>query len=585
MNKQAEYLSKIVLLKQNLQKSHKKLSIVDSSKDELIVLSFNQICIIIHLFVFRHDHSKGVLLTSNNNYLNGVSLLTISPITCSIERHLRFRCCMTNTRENWSARSGFIIAAIGSAVGLGNIWRFPYVAYENGGGAFLIPYLIAIFAAGLPLLFLDYAVGHKYRSAPPTAYKKLFNFESLGWWQVMVTLIIGIYYASVLSWAGTYVFYSIGQKWGEDTQSFFFNTYLQTGDGLSFGFVPVLFFGLLVVWAVVMLILYGGVKKGVELSNKIFMPMLVILFTILVIQSLRLPGAVDGLNAFFTPNWEAMKDYKVWLAAFGHIFFSLSIGFGIMLTYASYLKAKTNLTGSGMVVALANSSFEILAGVGIFAALGFMAHNAGVPVKEVVSGGIGLAFIAFPKIISSLGAGGDLFGFLFFASLTVAGITSMVSILEVPIAAFQDKLGWGRTKAVSIIGGGSAVISILLFSTHSAITLVDIIDYFANNIGIVGGGLLSIIVVSWFKRPLMLQLQNHINAVSSLKVGKEWLLLLTFITPVSLFAALVLTIKDVAIKGYGDYPIEVLLPVGGGVVAFFIIGAVLFSRLKDQGEK
>lgn len=159
-----------------------------------------------------------------------------------------------------------------------------------------------------------------------------------------------------------------------------------------------------------------------------------------MVQALRLPGAVDGLNAFFTPNWEAMTNYKVWLAAFGHIFFSLSVGFGIMLTYSSYLKRKTNLTGSGLVVALANSSFEILAGIGIFAALGFMAYSAGSSVDDVVSGGIGLAFIAFPKIISSLGAGGDLFGILFFASLTVAGVTSMVSILQVPIAAFQDKL-------------------------------------------------------------------------------------------------------------------------------------------------
>ncbi len=168
---------------------------------------------------------------------------------------------MTDSRESWSARSGFIIAAIGSAVGLGNIWRFPYVAYENGGGAFLIPYLIAIFAAGLPLLFLDYAVGHKYRKAPPTAYKKLMNSEALGWWQVMVTLLIGIYYASVLSWAGSYMFYSIGQQWGTDTEKFFFTSYLQNGEGLAFGFVPTLFIGLVIVWTVVMFILYGGVKK------------------------------------------------------------------------------------------------------------------------------------------------------------------------------------------------------------------------------------------------------------------------------------------------------------------------------------
>ena len=492
---------------------------------------------------------------------------------------------MTNSRENWSARSGFIIAAIGSAVGLGNIWRFPYVAYENGGGAFLIPYLIAIFAAGLPLLFLDYAVGHKFRKAPPTAYKKLMNSEALGWWQVMVTIIIGIYYASVLSWAGSYIFYSIGQKWGEDTQGFFFNTYLQNGEGLALGFVPTLFFGLVIVWAITMFILYGGVKKGVELANKIFIPLLVVLFTIMVIQAVRLPGAVEGLNAFFTPNWDAMTNYKVWLAAFGHIFFSLSIGFGIMLTYASYLKTKSNLTGSGVVVALANSSFEILAGIGIFAALGFMAFSSGVPVEKVVSGGIGLAFIAFPKIISSLGAGGDLFGFLFFSSLAVAGITSMVSILEVPIAAFQDKLGWSRKKAVTIIGGGSAIVSTAIFSTHSAITFVDIIDYFANNIGIVLGGLLSIVLVSWFRRPLLAQLKDHINKYSSIKLGKGWDFLLTVITPLSLLVALGLTIKAVVTEGYGGYAPEVLWPIAGTVLAVFIIGAIALSCLKDKDSE
>ena len=489
---------------------------------------------------------------------------------------------MTDSRESWSARSGFIIAAIGSAVGLGNIWRFPYVAYENGGGAFLIPYLIAIFAAGLPLLFLDYAVGHKYRKAPPTAYKKLMNSEALGWWQVMVTLLIGIYYASVLSWAGSYMFYSIGQQWGTDTEKFFFTSYLQNGEGLAFGFVPTLFIGLVIVWTVVMFILYGGVKKGVELSNKIFIPLLLILFSILVVQALRLPGAVDGLNAFFTPNWEAMANYKVWLAAFGHIFFSLSVGFGIMLTYSSYLKRKTNLTGSGLVVALANSSFEILAGIGIFAALGFMAYSAGSSVDEVVSGGIGLAFIAFPKIISSLGAGGDLFSFLFFASLTVAGVTSMVSILQVPIAAFQDKLGWSRKRAVTIIAGGSAIVSTILFSTHSAITFVDIIDYFANNIGIVGGGLLSIILVTWFRRPLLKELQQHVNQYSSIKLGWGWNFLLTIVTPLSLLVALGLTLKSIFAEGYGGYPLHILLTVGGGTVVLFIIGAVLLSRLKDH---
>ena len=333
-----------------------------------------------------------------------------------------------------------------------------------------------------------------------------------------------------------------------------------------------------------MLILYGGVKKGVELANKIFLPLLVILFGILVIQALRLPGAVDGLNAFFSPDWQKMMSPKVWLAAYGHVFFSLSVGFGIMVTYASYLKPKTNLTGSGLVVALANSSFEILAGIGVFAALGFMAYVSNSSVQDVVSSGIGLAFIAFPKIISSLGASGDMFGLLFFGSLIVAGVTSLVSVLEVPVSAFQDKLGWSRKKSVTIVAGSSALLSTLLFSTQSAITFVDVIDHFTNNIGIVGGALLSIIIVAWFKRPLLAELKQHINAVSSIKLGTGWDFMLSVITPLSLLSALVLSISTLVTTGYGDYSIQIQLLFGWGCVMIFLLGAIIFSRLKDKSE-
>lgn len=492
---------------------------------------------------------------------------------------------MTDSRENWTSRSGFIIAAIGSAVGLGNIWRFPYIAYENGGGAFLIPYLIALITAGLPLLFLDYAVGHQSNSSPPKAYRKLFRGgETLGWWQVCVCIIIGLYYASVLTWAGSYVYFSIGQMWGNDPENFFFKTYLQTSDATGFDpqFVSHIFWPLAGIWALTLVILYGGVKKGVELSNKIFMPLLFVLFTLLVIQSLRLPGAVDGLNAFFTPNWSAMMDYKVWLAAYGHTFFSLSVGFGIMVTYASYLKPKTNLTGSGLIVGFANASTEILAGIGIFAALGFMAYAANTDVRDVVSGGIGLAFIAFPKIISSLGAGADLFGILFFASLFVAGISSMVSILEVPIAAMMDKLKWSRKKAVTIVGGGSALVSIVLFSSVNSIKLVDIVDHFINNIGIIGGALLSIIYMAWFKRSVLVNIRNHVNAISTVQLGKGWDFTLTVITSLILLVTLTMTIFNLLLKGYGDYSLSLQGLFGWGSVIFCAIVAFVLARIKDR---
>ncbi|XID74973.1 sodium-dependent transporter [Alkanindiges sp. WGS2144] len=499
---------------------------------------------------------------------------------------------MSQVRESWSARSGFIFAAVGSAVGLGNIWRFPYVAYENGGGAFLLPYLIALLTAGLPLLFLDYIVGHKYRSAAPLAYQQVTSkAQSLGWWQVMVCLFIGTYYASVLAWAASYVYFSFGQKWQAQPEQFFMQTYLQSssvssesGSSFSFDIIPHLFFPIVGMWILVLLILYLGIKRGVELSNKIFIPLLIVLFGVLVIQAVRLPGAVEGLNAFFTPNWQAMTDYKVWLAAYGHIFFSLSVGFGIMVTYASYLGKKANLTGSGLVVGLANSSFEILAGIGVFAALGFMAHAQGVPVSEVVSGGIGLAFIAFPQLISSLGAGGDWFGFLFFSSLVVAGVTSLVSVMEVPISAFQDKTGCSRQKAVLGVGGGTALVSIVLFSTANAIALVDIIDHFVNNIGIVLGAFLSIILVTWIMRRKLLEFTRHSNQFSSIKLGKVWQFLLTVVTPVSLLIALVLTMNSLLREGYGNYPSWLVMTFGWGSLLCCLIGALLLNYLPQRNS-
>lgn len=486
-------------------------------------------------------------------------------------------------RENWSARSGFILAAIGSAVGLGNIWRFPYVSYENGGGAFFVPYLVALMTAGFPLLFLDYVAGQKYRGAPPTAYRRMVkSAEGVGWWQVAVCTVIGIYYASVLSWAGNYTLFAFNQAWGDDPQSFFFNTYLQHTSDITMAIAPNLLVGLLVVWVAVLVIMYGGIRKGIELANKIFIPLLIILFGIMVIQAVSLPGSTKGLQTFFTPDWQAMANPKVWLAAYGHVFFSMSIGFGIMVTYASYLKKNANLTGSGLVVGFANSSFELLAGIGIFSVLGFMAQASDVPVKEVVSGGIGLAFIAFPKIVSTMGEAGNVIGVLFFASLFIAGLTSMASILQVPISACQDKFGWSKNKAVTIVGVGCAVISTVLFSTKHAIMFVDIIDHFTNNIGVVTGAILSIIWVTWIHRNLLPKLMAHINQISSFKVGKGWDIMLTVVTPVSLIIALVLSVKGLLAENYEGYSDGVLLVCGWGVVVLFAIIAFIMPKIKGH---
>jgi NSS family neurotransmitter:Na+ symporter len=361
----------------------------------------------------------------------------------------------------------FIIAAIGSAVGLGNIWRFPGEAYENGGGAFLVPYLVALLTAGIPILFLDYAIGHRYRGSAPTSFRRLRRpTEALGWFQVMVSFVISIYYTAVVAWSLSFFVYSFDLSWGEDTEAFFIGEYLQTGDpGLSFEFVPSVLIPLLGVWIVALIVLGAGVVKGIQRANVIFIPLLVASFGILVVRALFLDGAVDGLNAFFTPDWSALSDPNVWIAAYAQIFFSLSIAFGIMITYASYRRRRSNLTSPGLVVAFSNSSFEILAGIGVFSTLGFLAARQGVGVGDLegLTGPI-LSFVTFPAIISEM-PGGPVFGALFFGSLTMAGFTSLISILQVVSAGFQEKFGLSRRGAAVGIGAVAMVLSVLLFST------------------------------------------------------------------------------------------------------------------------
>lgn len=486
----------------------------------------------------------------------------------------------TNRREAFGSRNVFILAAIGSAVGLGNIWRFPYVAYEGGGGAFLIPYLCALLTAGIPLLFLDYAIGHRFRGSAPLAFRRMHRAaEPLGWWQVLICVVIAVYYAVIVAWAAMYTWFSAQLTWGAGNENdFFFTEFLTMSspdDGLSTTFVPQVGVPLAVVWVVVIVIMALGVKRGIGTANMILMPLLTVMFVILVVQSLFLPGALDGLTAFFEPNWDALANPAVWASAYGHIFFSLSVAFGIMVTYASYLKRKTDLTGSGLVVAFANSSFEILAGIGVFAALGFMAQAAQTDVSGVATSGIGLAFVAFPTIVSQA-TGGSIIGVLFFGALVFAGVTSMISILEVIVSALQDKLGWTRVRTTLIVSVPLAIISMALFSTTSALIVLDTTDAFVNAFGIMAVAFVTVIVVSWvlFKLPI---LQEHLNRRSSFRIGMIWRLLVSIVAPLVLGYLLFSELQTKLAEPYGGYPGWLIGTFGWGMVALLIVGGVLLS--------
>ncbi|TDO84807.1 sodium-dependent transporter [Enemella evansiae] len=484
-----------------------------------------------------------------------------------------------HTRGGFSSQRVFILTAIGSAVGLGNIWRFPYVAYENGGGSFLIPYLCALLFAGLPFLFLDYALGHRFRGSTPLSFARLSRrSEGLGWWQVLICAVIAVYYAAIIAWAGMYAVFSIGRTWGEDTESYFFKSFLQAGDpGLSLTFVPQAAWPLAVVWIVLLGILLLGVQRGIGATSVVFIPVLMLVFLALVVQALLLPGAVDGLNALFTPKWSALLDPSVWVAAFGQIFFSLSVGFGIMITYASYMSKKTDLTGSGLVVGFANSGFELLAGIGVFSALGFMAQASGKPVAEVVASGLGMAFVAFPTIINAAPAG-SLLGVLFFASLVLAGITSLVSVLEVAISAVRDKFDLPRVAATLWVGVPLAVISMLLLGTSTAVYALDVLDHFINNFGILLVAIVSMLVITWGIRAIPM-LRAHLNANGSVPIGRWWLVLLGVVTPLVLVVNLVQAFLGDVAEPYEGYPGWLLGTLGWGVAAGVLVLGFLLALL------
>ncbi|TIC81312.1 sodium-dependent transporter [Nocardioides sp. GY 10113] len=483
-------------------------------------------------------------------------------------------------RGSFASRRVFILAAIGSAVGLGNIWRFPYVAYENGGGAFVIPYLVALLTAGLPFLLMDYGIGHRYRGSAPLSFRRMHRGgEVLGWWQVGICAVIAVYYAVIIAWAVRYTFFSFDHSWGEDPNGFFFGDFLQVAEQPSVGldFVPGVLWPLLLVWIAVLVIMVAGVQRGIGAVAVVFIPVLVVAFAALVVRALFLPGAAEGLDALFTPDWGALGDTAVWAAAFGQIFFSLSVGFGIMITYASYVGRRTDMTGSGLVVGFSNSAFELLAGIGVFAALGFLAQANGVAVNEVASDGLGLAFVAFPTIISEAPAGA-LIGVLFFGCLVLAGLTSLVSVIEVVISAVRDKLALTRVAASLVVGIPTATVSVVFFATTTGVPILDTADHFINRFGILLVAVCSMVAVSWWFRDLH-TIRAHLNEFGSFPLGTWWSALVAVLAPIVLTYVLVQELVDALDEPYGGYPDWLLNWFGWGAAIGVVLVAAVISAL------
>ena len=413
---------------------------------------------------------------------------------------------------NWKTKLGFIFAAMGSAIGLGNIWRFPGLTYENGGGSFLIPYFIALTIVGIPLLLMEIYLGLFTKKAAPNAFASIKRpFKVIGILALLSGILIVSFYTVVISWTLIYLLLSIIGKLSPNL----FDLIIKSGSSLFEGNISVLgliyIFSLLLVWLIAGYIVINKVR-GLEKLNLYAIPIMWLIVILLLIYTLTLPGAFQGIAQYLTPNFDALKDPKVWIATFGQIFFSLSLGFGIMITYAKYLKDNVNKPET---IALGNSSFELLSGFLIFGILGFLMGYVGVnTIYELAKEGfkyssVDLSFKTLPYIFLNLPFS-YLISTTFFFLLFLAGLTSLVSLLEAFIAAVEEDLKIKREKLVlllTFLGFLSGLIYIY------KLEILDYVNDLANYILVIVG-LIEVIVIGWLFKKI-----NELNDFW-IKIGK-----------------------------------------------------------------
>ena len=436
-------------------------------------------------------------------------------------------------QTQWDSSLAFIFAMIGAAVGLGNIWRFSYVLYSNGGGSFFIPYLIAIAIMGVPFLILEYGVGFSFKESFSSIMKKINpKFEIIAWILVLFVFIVTIYYMVILSWDLVYLGSSFTFSWGTDAAHYFVNTVGGSSNlsNASFLLIPTTI-GVLLLWIILWFISHRNVDQGIGKVSKILIPALFVIMGCIIVYALTLPGAGIGIATLLTPDWGKLLDVNIWLAAFAQIIFSLSMGQAIALTYASYLPENSKLIDNVLIVVASNSLFEICTAFGVFSILGYMSYTGGTPMVQLITEGTGLIFIVFPMIFNIMGPIGRILAPLLFLAILFAGITSALGFFEPMLNSTSNKLGWSRKKTATILSIIGCIFSIIL-TTGISSYLVGIIDSFVNEFGILLLIGIQCIIFAWFYG--VEHFIPALNESSSFNVGKTWSFVIKYLLPIVL---------------------------------------------------
>jgi len=422
-------------------------------------------------------------------------------------------------REQWQSRWGFILAAVGSAVGLGNMWRFSYLTAENGGAGFVVLYLIFTVLLGLPVMLAELTIGRGARSGPIAA---LEHYGGRSWrWLGAVFVAAGFlilsYYGVIGGWTLRYAFEAFTIGFADDPGAHF--AVISEGHG---SFVMQVIF-----MALTIAVVSGGIGAGIERVARIAMPALFFIMLGIVVYAATLDGASEGYAYYLNFDLAKAMDLDVVVAAAGQAFFSLSLGMGAILTFASYLPKDSDLANETIVISFADFGVAFMAGLMVFPLIFALGMQA-----EITGGTIGALFVALPKAFASMGAIGRLVGGAFFVALVVGALTSAISLLEVIVSASMDAFGWERRKS-ALLGGGA--VTFMGIASAYDIDVLGAADTIATNLFLVGGGLGISIFVGWVMKDPIAEASG--GGASSPALG-VWRVLLRFVVPLALIGIL-----------------------------------------------
>lgn len=441
-------------------------------------------------------------------------------------------------RGNFSNKIGFVLAAAGSAVGLGNIWRFPYLAAKYGGGTFLLVYLILAVTFGFSLMIAEIAIGRKTGLSAIGAFKALDKrFGAMGYLAAIIPIIIFPYYSVIGGWVIKYlVTFCSGGGMAAANDNYFGTFAAGTAEPLIYFFIFIAFTAL-VVWF--------GVEKGIEKVSKVMMPILVVLIIFIAIYALTIDGAKDGLIYYIKPRLSDFT-FKTVIAAMGQLFYSMSLAMGIMITYGSYMKKENNLESSVRQIEIFDTAIAFLAGLTIIPAV--FAFSGGD--KAALGKGPSLMFVTLPKVFDSMPFG-SVIGTVFFVLVLFAALTSAISLMETIVSIFSDKLGWSRHKATLIVFICAVAIGVLPclgfgvldFIHIGAMTILDIMDFVSNSILMPICALFTCILIGFVVKPKAVIDEATRNG-EKFKSRNLFVVVIKWVSPICLVLILISSILD-----------------------------------------